>query len=281
MMLTHIAEKINELLPEPHASLLLGMIFGIRTTMPPDFYEALLTTGTIHMIALSGMNISIIIRLLFDSASPLLGKHGSVAVTLLGIALFLYIVGLGPTIVRAAIMGSLTIVASYLGRKSLPLYFLGAAGFIMVCINPAVVGDISFQLSFLATLGIILFGGSASSHVATKHPEFPSNLTIAVITWLWAVVRADLRITLSAQLFTVPVILFNFHRISLISPLANVMVGWLVPFIMYGGLLLVFCSYVFKPLALLLSWVLWVPLTVFITVITWLSRVPIASIEFK
>lgn len=291
MILPLLVERLNQLLPEPQASLLSGMLFGIKTTMPPDFYQALIITGTVHMIALSGMNISIVIRLLFDWTSMALGKKGSVMVTIFGIFGFVALVGPSPTIIRAAIMGSLTILATYLGRKNIPLYGLMVATIIMVLFDYSVISNISFQLSFLATLGIILVGGQSQENTKIQQapvlaktpsniPPIPPKKTFSLLKYIWASIKTDLRVTLAAQLFTLPIIWMNFHRISLISPAANIAVGWLVPFIMYGGLLMVVVSLVFEPISYLISLIVWVPLTIFITVITWLSKVPIASLEF-
>jgi competence protein ComEC len=312
-----LIETINQLLPEPQASLLAGMLFGVKTTMPKPFYEALLVTGTIHVIALSGMNVSIIIRLLFDALGIFFGRIIGVALTLFGIGFYVWLVGPSPTIVRASIMGGLTIVAAFFGRPILPLFILTLTGIIMLLFDPLLIKNTSFQLSFLATLGIILLGNRKwifEKKVDPKDTRYPPSLelrraskrqeviisklkqeiegkqnkeTQSFTQWLMILtiagmrsLRADLKITLSAQAFTFPVIAITFHRISLISPIANLFVGWLVAPITYLGFVMLFFEAVFHPLGQFLAYVVWAPLTVFIEIVNFFSRVPFASVSW-
>src|SRR3989338_6680466 len=152
--ISNFSSIINSTLPEPQASLLNGILFGVRGSMPFDFYQALITTGTLHIIALSGMNITILINLT-AKATLFLGRRISIIVTICLIALFVMFVGAGPTIVRAAIMGSLSLIAIYFGRVYFSLLSLIMASLVMLLFYPDLIGNISFQLSFLATLGII------------------------------------------------------------------------------------------------------------------------------
>jgi competence protein ComEC len=284
-----LASRINELLPEPHASLVIGMIFGIKSSMPREFYEALITTGTIHMIALSGMNVSIIIWLLFEGIGRYFRKWTRIGLTLGGIVGFVLLVGPGPTIMRASIMAILTIVAAMAGRKSIPLFSLFLASLIMILFNTAIITDISFQLSFFATLGIILFGQQkvlkeeslSFDNSRAKQELVSEKQPVRHQSYIGNILKSDLRITLSAQVFTLPIIFWYFGRISLISPIANLAVAWLVPPIMYLGIGTIICSLIFRPLGYVLSLILWVPVTIFIQVITLFSKVPFASINFQ
>ncbi len=301
MDLQQLADTINSLLPEPQASLLVGMLFGVKTFMPNQFYDDLIITGTLHVIALSGMNISIIIRLLFDFFGRMLGKVAGVLLTLLGIGGFVWVVGPSPTIVRASLMGSLTVLAILTGRRNIPLLALGLSAVAMILFDWSLWKNISFQLSFLATLGIILFTGkrvlsmSNFEHsiaskpvegVSEQLPEYMkishghSNLLNRMTSSFVLLVKEDLRITLSAQVFTLPVILYHFHRISLISPIANVATGWLVPPIMYIGFLMLLLAPLFRPLGYIVALVVWVPLTIFIWVVELMAKLPGASISF-
>lgn len=290
-IVTVLIDHSNQFLPEPHASLLAGMLFGVKRTLPADFYDALITTGTVHLIALSGMNINIIIRLVFDTFSRFSGRLASVLITLFAIVGFVLLVGPSPSIVRASIMGSLTIIAAFLGRKPIALISLLVTGLIMLFIDISVVGDISFQLSFFATLGIILFANSSLPIIAfhsssqaqgSDSGDISSTLPkkYSLVQEVKNVLVSDLKVTLAAQFCTLPIILWHFRQISLVAPLANIAVGWLVPSIMYGGILLTVCSFIFPPVAYIIGLLLWVPLTVFIYVITQLSKAPFASVEF-
>lgn len=277
-MLDHFLTNINALLPEPQASLLAGMLFGVRRTMPDNLHEALIVTGTLHVVALSGMNISIIIRVLTGMFIYLFGKVAGLFLTLAGILSFVLLVGPSETIVRASIMGSLSLVAMAFGRKDIPLLSLIFAVVIMITINSEVVSSLSFQLSVFATLGIILFGGGEFLRSSIED-ESPS-LFPRILSSLRRFSIENFRVTLAAQIFTAPLILFYFNRLSLISPFANVAVGWLVAPITYLGFIAVLFSEVWWPLGRLAGIVVWVPLSLFISIVETFSQMPYASVEF-
>lgn len=257
---------INSVLPEPHASLLAGILFGTKASIPRDFYQALVTTGVLHVIALSGMNISILVTLIGKFTGGL-GKRPSIVTTIGLIGIFVWFVGASPSIIRAAIMGCLALLASFFGRKNWGLLTLFLSGGVMLIFDFSLIKDLSFQLSFLATFGILL---------ADKKPDFhsPKGLLQRFIF----ILKENLRTTLSAQIFTVPLIALTFHRISLISPVTNILTEWVITPIMVLGFLLCIIGFIFLPLGIVLGWVVWVPLSYFITVVEWLSKVPGASI---
>lgn len=258
---------LNSYLPEPHASLLNGILFGVKATMPKDFYNALQATGTMHIIALSGMNISILVNLI-ARLTLFLGRKRSIAFSLVAVWLFVWFVGSSPSVIRAAGMGSVSILGVYFGRQTFGLLTLLFVSGVMLLFDLSLVGNISFQLSFLATLGIILAGGkSECQKVSTKK----QGLVSAVMN--------NFRLTLSAQLFTLPIILYNFHRLSLIAPLANVLTEWVIQPIMILGFIAGVLGVVWWPLGFVASWIVWVPLTYFIQVIQLLAKIPGASVK--
>ena len=263
---THI---INQLLPEPHASLLAGMLFGIKRSMPNEFYQALITTGTLHVIALSGTNIVLLMRLVAALTLGVASRRVSSLLTVLFIILFILFVGPSPSVVRAGLMGSLTLFAVYFGRRNWSLLSLFVASLIMFLIRPDWIYSLSFQLSFGATLGIILFGGQNNVSV---YSSFYTTLKRSLI--------ADLRLTLAAQVFTIPLILYYFGRVSLISPLTNLATGWLVGPIMIMGFVVVIIGMIWLPLGRLASLVVWVPLALFVTIVRFCAELPFASIQW-
>lgn len=270
MSVSAFVSVINRLLPEPQASLLGGMLFGIHSQMPKDFYQALVKTGTLHIIALSGMNISILIAI-FSKIFFSLGRRTGSLLTVLGIIGFVFFVGPSPSVVRAAIMGSLTMISIYSGRQRAALLSLFLAAMIMLIFNLRLIFDIGFQLSFLATLGIILLAANRSQELI-KEKSFLKKAK-------WGI-GENFKTTLAAQIFTLPVIFYNFHRVSLISPLVNVLVGWVISPITGGGMITAVLGYLFLPLGQVLAWFLWVPLTYFIEVVKFFSQFPGASLEF-
>lgn len=254
-------QKINRLLPEPHAGLLNGILFGEKAKMDGRFFDQLRRTGTLHVIALSGMNITILVNFL-GQVTLFLGRRKSTVLSIIMIIIFINLVGASASVVRAGIMGAITLIGLYFGRQSWGALSLLFAGGIMLLIKPVWLYDLGFQLSFLATAGIIVVGG------------------VGEVRGLRGNLMADLRTTLAAQVFTLPVLLYNFGQISLIAPLANVLVLWVVQPIMILGLGLCVVGYVIWPLAVLLAWVVWVPLTYFIKVIELTAQIPFASVSF-
>lgn len=259
---------LNSLLPEPHASLLNGILFGTKASMPNEFYQALVTTGTLHVIALSGMNITIMITLI-AALTLFLGRRVSIILTIAFLVFFVLFVGPTPSVVRAAIMGCMSLTAVYFGRQDWGMLGLFLAAGIMLLTNFSLISNLSFQLSFLATFGIILAGRSLKCQQGKG--------------WLYKLyfpLKENLALTLSAQLFTLPVLFYNFHRISLISPVSNLLIGWTVQPVMVLGLVTAIAGSIWLPLGMIPAWFTWVPLCYFINVIQLLARIPGASIQF-
>lgn len=263
-----LSTVLARILPEPHAGLLAGILFGTRASLSRDLTDAFITTGTIHIIALSGQNVSMVTALVASLLTWLVSRRIASLLTLLVLALYLWFVGPSPSLVRAVIMGSLTLIAVIFGRRNLSLLSLILAVIVMILLNPLWLGDLGFQLSVLATLGIILFGGSSATNV------IPAKAGIHRFVW------DELRITLAAQLLTTPLIFYYFHRFSLIAPVTNILIGWAMPYLMVFGWFSAIAGFVWLPLGLLPAWVSWVLLAYVIRVVEMTSRLPLASLAW-
>lgn len=319
-----LTSVINQLLPEPHAGLLNGILFGTKTTLSPDLYQALIRSGTLHIVALSGMNITILAGLIDLTLTRFISRRLASLLTIGLIAWFVWFVGPSPSIIRAAIMGSISLLAVVFGRQTWALLSWVLAVSIMILLNTAWLGDLSFQLSALATLGIILFGGDRKGAVTQRTilstvmrnssqrvlpgafpQEYPQGdpflgvplppspatsqacltdaqqiraLVKSATSWAWKTVEDALRITLAAQVFTIPLIWWAFHRVSLVSPLANLLIGWLIAPLTVLGLATAGSGYISLPLGQAIGWIVWVPLQYLITVVKLTSRIPGASL---
>lgn len=247
---------INQLLPEPHAGLLAGILFGTKATITKDFMDALIATGTLHIVALSGMNITILESLIGKTLGYFLNRRITSFLTILLIIGFIWFVGPSPSVIRAGIMGGVALIAVILGKQIWSIFFFTLTCIIMLVVHPGWIGDLSFQLSSGATLGIILFGGGSKK----------------------SILEDDLRTTLAAQTFTIPLIFFAFHRVSLVSPLTNILIGWIIQPLTALGLIVALLGWIWLPLAVLPGWVTWVCLQYLITVITLTSKIPFASL---
>lgn len=269
----------KQLLPEPHAGLLSGILFGTKENLPPNLYQDLLTTGTLHIVALSGMNISILTVLISNSLLWYVSRKISSLLTIVLIIGFILFVGPSPSVIRAGIMASLTLIAIILGRQSWSLFFLFAAGLGMLSFRPSLMLDVSFQLSFLATLGLILFGSTIQDKNTFDYKRRYHSPFASLIIHITALLQQQLRITLAAQVFTLPVILFTFHRVSIVSPLSNVLIGWSIAPLMVAGALTGMLAIISRPLATPFSWITWLFLEFIIRVIEVTAAIPFASIS--
>lgn len=201
-------------LPSPASNLLLGVVFGIKEDMPKDFYSNLRATGVLHVVAASGMNVAMIGGFLSSVFSLLFRRQIALLFAISAILFYSLLSGLEPSIVRAAIMASLAFGAQILGRQYFALYALLLSGYGMVLYDPRLIFDIGFQLSYAATLGLIII-----------KPLFGD---VKLLT-------DDITTTLSAQIATLPILLANFGTYSLISILVNGLVLWTIPPLMVIG----------------------------------------------
>jgi competence protein ComEC len=288
---------INQLLPEPHAGLLVGMVFGTKANLSIELKQALIDTGTIHITALSGMNISIISSLVATTLHRLFSRRITCLLTICIIIGFVFFVGPSASIVRAALMGSLSLISIIFGRQRRALYLLLVTSIVMVIFYPAYLTDISFQLSVLSTCGIIVLGNHQTPSILSLVPVANSEtllvetvqttikssavplrsfLILLIPSWI----KDDLRMTLSAQIFTMPLIAFQFHRISLIAPIANLAIGFVIVPLTVLGLLLCLVSHIFQPLAVILAWIAYLLLDYLVSVVIALGQVPYSSISW-
>ena len=148
-------EIINNLLPPKEAALLSGILLGMDDDLPEATQEAFRATGTAHLTAISGVNIAIVISLVFGLFRKLAGRIGGLGLSILAITAFTLLVGAPASAVRAALMGGLGLAGEQIGRRRAGIHALCLTAAVMTAFNPAVLWDAGFQLSFSATLGIL------------------------------------------------------------------------------------------------------------------------------
>jgi competence protein ComEC len=258
---------VNSLLPEPHASLLNGILFGIPLRADPLFYSQLQRVGLLHLVVLSGMNITIVGNAA-GAFFAFLPKRISLLLSIVSIILFTVFVGPQPPIIRAAIMGSLSLIATFLGKRATAIIGLLTATVLIAIFVPEWIVGISYQLSAGATLGIILF-----AQKATKQPVTPGSKLLGFI-------KDELQTTLAASVFTVPLIFVYFRQISFIAPVANLLVSWIVVPLMAMGTLMVTLASISHMLGIIPTLFCYGLLTYMTHVISLLSRIPFAFIQF-
>ncbi len=255
---------LARLIPEPEGSLLSGLLLGGKQALGSELLNDFRVAGIVHIVVLSGYNMTLVARWIVALAKPL-GYYGSAITGVVGITLFTIMVGAGATAVRAAIMASIALLAKISGRKNLAGRTLLLAAFVMVMHQPLIVlYDPSFQLSFLATLGIIY-----GVPYLEKHTKL-----LASIPALREIVLS----TIATQSFVLPFLLYQTGMFSLYALFANLLAVPLVPIAMFFG----FWTGVIGAMVPLLGFVLAIPTDILLVAIITVARVasslPYASI---
>lgn len=205
-------------LPEPHASLVAGTVLGSKS-MPNAFWETLKATGTAHVVVASGTNVAMVAGFLMGVTTNFLKRKKAIIITLLGISMYVVLSGFDAPIVRAAIMGAVVFIAQGTGRLVSAWRALVISIVVMLLIKPLWLSDLGFQLSVLATSGLMLF----QKRIDTGLKFIPNIL------------REGLTTSLSAQIFVAPVIYATFGQFNILSPLINALILWTIPYIMILG----------------------------------------------
>lgn len=246
--------QIYRLFPAPEAPLLAGILLGMDDDMPPDLAKAYRDTGTAHVIAISGANIAVLVGIFFSLFGRIFSRWWATILSILAIGIYTVLVGAMPSVVRAAIMGCLSLLAHQIGRRSAGLNTLFISGAAMCLHHPLMPWDASFQLSFSATAGLILYGERFQNGFQRL---LERRLTSAAAQRIAGPVGEYVLLTLAAQLMTLPVILYHFQRLSLSSLLINPLILPAQPPVMVLSGLAVLAAAVSDPLARLLAALAW------------------------
>ena len=257
-----IVNKMRNIFPEPESSLLAGLILAGKSALPKDVLDAFRRAGIIHIVVLSGYNITIIAEFMrkffqkiFITSRLLVSPKLPAIASLLGVLLFVIMTGGEATVVRAAIMVLVVIVAKIFRRTYSAPRALLSAGFVMILHNPKIlVFDPSFQLSFLATCALI--------YVV---PIVEKCLSRGVLT-KWEEARSIIATTIGTQITVLPLLIYSMREVSLVSLPANILILFFIPYAMFLGFVATLLSYISITIALpvtylahlILSWILFV-----------------------
>ena len=260
--------QIKKLIPSPESPLLGGILLGAKEDMGKDLLDNFRKTGVIHIVVLSGYNLSIVADF-FMKIFAVFGIAFSSIFGAVSIVFFTIMTGASSTIVRASFMALIILFARATGRESEAIFALFFAGFIMLFWNPMLlVFDPSFQLSFLATLGLLVL----SPKIEEKLYFLPNKFLN---------LRGILAATLSTQVFVFPFLLFLMGEISVISPIVNILILIFVPAVMFFGLVVVLVSFLNFYIGLLLSFPVYLILSYFLYIVDFFAKVPFAIFATK
>jgi competence protein ComEC len=247
-------ETIFQMFPDPEASLLAGILLGMDNNLPAPLKQAYKDTGTAHVIAISGFNISIIAGLFAFAFSRWLGPRKGALAAVVAIGFYTILVGAEASVVRAAIMGGIGLLAQQVGRKQIGINTLAIVGGIMALFDPHILWDVGFQLSMGATLGLILYSEPLQAFAErVAHRIFPNRIAQTIS----ALVAEYFLLTLAAQFTTLPIMAWHFGRISLIALLANPFILPAQPTVMVAGGLALALGLIYLPLGQVAAFAVW------------------------
>ncbi len=242
-----LRESIYQNLSPPQSSILGAMLLGDKRRLSEELKEKLNAAGVRHITAISGMHIMILSGVLMYSAMALGFWRGQAFYFALGIlVLFIIMVGSPASAVRAGIMAFFYLLAEKVGRPKSGSRAIIFAATCMLVVNPLLLKlDVGFQLSFLAAMGITYL-----------MPFLQKFLKFRILA-----------MTLSAQVFTLPILIYNFGYVSFVAPITNILIVPLLPFIMGLGFIFALGGVIWSGLGWVLSWPSWLLLTYIIKIV--------------
>lgn len=281
-----LATIITQSLPQPEAALLIAILLSLRTPALKPFIAAFNATGCAHLIAPSGFKVTIMAGLIISLTKRLYEKQSSsrkllpaqrrgnwrqrlaTVLVVFSIVAYTLLSGAGPAAIRAGIMGVLLVIAPHIGRIYNIYTALALAALVMTALDPFILWDAGFLLSFIGTLGIVLLTPFFQRRLSIlKHLPFGTHLT------------EIFAVTLAAQTATLPLFAVDFHEVSIIASLTNILTVPLLGLILTLGILICIAGLLYMPLATLIGWVAWPFLYYMQTVISWCFAVPLAYIN--
>lgn len=252
------ATGMENSLPEPQASFGLGLLIGQRTNLSQDIITQLTMVGLVHIVAVSGYNLTILVR-----AAQRLKIQSKYQRTLLSIGLilaFILVTGFSASIIRAAIVSTLSLWAWYYGRDIRPIILIAFTAALTGLFNPFYVwGDLGWYLSFLAFFGILIIAPLIVTRLFSKPPRL---LSLVVIE------------TLCAEVMTLPLIMMTFGQLSLVALLANTLIVPLVPYAMLVSSLAAVAGAVLPQASGWIAWPAHLLLTYMLDIVHLLASLP-------
>ena len=273
-------ENIAQALPEPQAGLLTGMLLGNERGISPELAEDFNRAGAAHIVAISGFNMIVISAIVMRVLEGVFGGRRGLAVVcgLIFIAIYTLFVGASPSIMRAALMSGLLVVSRRLNRQAYMPTSLALAALLLSIVDPNVLLDVGFQLSFLAVLGLGLFADPLSRFLRARLDGlFAPPLAHGLHIFL----NEPLAVSLAAQLATTPLIILYFDRLSLTALPVNLLIMPMQSLLLILGLLAVMTAPLLPLLGALIYWMDMVFLSWTIAIVRGFARLDFADLTLN
>jgi len=260
-------KNINKVIPIPESDLANGLILGVRGGFDTDTKQEFIETGTVHIIALSGYNVSIVAEGVMKTFSLIFSEIVSIVFGIIIILLFIIMTGASSTAIRAGIMATIMLLGKMTNRKYLAGRALIIAGLLMVAYDPRVLTDMSFQLSFIATGGVLY-------------------LTPKVLNWFKFLpmrfgFREMVSSTVAATIAVLPILLNLTGVLSLVSLPANILILLLIPTVMFLIFITGISGFIFPIISIIFGYISYLALLYIISVIHFFGSLSFASVVIK
>ena len=268
-----IKDSVQTIFPADVSALMTALLTGDKANLSDSVYTALQRSGTAHIVAVSGLHLSFFagfLALFFRRRSKL-----GAALTILLVLLFAAVTGFTPSVVRAAVMITMTMLAPLLGRESDPPTTLSTALFLLVACNPYSIQSVSLQLSFASVAGIHWVSGPLHRAI-TRSLDSGGSLPSKLWSKFCRTLSANTSLTIGALLLTTPLTAWYFGTVSLISPVTNLLVLWAVSLAFAPGLILTLLGIAFPALSAVLTF----PITLLTRYVLWVTRA-LGSLSFS
>jgi competence protein ComEC len=274
-----IARSLEEVVPEPQAAMGQALLLGLRDGLPDDLVEEFRATGTSHLLAISGLHMSIVLVAVLAVSGWVLGRRRQLYLIAPLAVMWVYalLAGMPPSATRAAIMGSVYLAALALGRPRSVLPALGLAAAVMVAVDPRALWDVSFQLSFAAMAGIATLAEPVVARLRpiAGNPEETGDSPASLLQSA-AVVCG---MTVAATVATLPLLAFYFERISLVGLPATLLTLPALPLVLVTQAAAGLTGLASTTIAQPLGWLAWVTTAYITGVVGLFARLPGASFE--
>lgn len=254
---SYFAGQLDQVIGEPAGGIVQGMILGSAHRIDPAVYTLFVQLGLSHIIAISGSHITLIVALILATLIRLgFDRRQALLPLLVAIGLYVLLVGAPASALRAAVMGGVVLIGQQLGRSSSIINALLIAAALLVFFDPyALLFDIGFQLSFVAVIGLVYLAPFIDQHLAI------------FIKWRW--IREIISLTLSAQILTLPLIIFYFTRFSIGGVIANIVIMPIIPLLMVASIIMILLAPLIPVVALVIGLVVSLLVDYWLVVAQW------------
>jgi competence protein ComEC len=270
-------DVLDQLWPDPEAALLAGILLGVESGIPGPVRDAFRETGTTHIIAISGFNITIVAGLITSLLRKAFRPWGAALGAAAGIGLFTVLVGADPAVVRAALMGGSALFARQIGRRQHGLTAAALASLLMAVHDPLILGSISFQLSLAATLGLVLYAEGLQARLERVLSRWMPAGAVQKVSRPFS---EYVLFTLAAQATTLPLLVYHFHQLSWSAVLVNPLILPLQPGVMILGGTALILGVIWLPLGRLAAAGVYPIIYLTIRIVEIFSRLPGGAVDF-